>query len=588
MTIIPAPRAAHPWRAASISLLALCLLVGAFLLGRHASGPGGAATDVQAGSAKPEDRSATQEHPGGGEHGRPEDGVIKFTPEALARADLQVQPVAETTVRSSLSVTGTVQPNLTGLVKVTPRVAGKITSLQASVGDAFHAGQVLATMTSKDLATDQAQYQQASARVAAAAANLQRQRQLAGFGEFGQHKVQEARGNFTAAQGDVNEAHADINAARNEVAQARSALAAARSDQASARSDVAAAQTAVVQAKTQVEVMQSRFNRQEILLKEELTSRQDWEQARADLKKVQADVQTAEAVLGSANAKVDAARAKAEQASAEIETQQAHLQQARAKRAAALQRLEIARQALAREEKIFKSGVLTSKEVAEAEASLRQAEIDRTAATNAVRLLGAVPGGGDTLAITAPLSGRVTERTVTMGETVSPEKCLFTLVNLRSVWVQLAVYQRNLTSIRVGAPVTMTTDAVPGKQFTGSVAYIGDGVDETTRTVKVRCVIPNPGGRLKPDMFVRGRIAAPSASRGIAVPRDAVQSHVGKKVVFVQAERPGEFRAKAVKTGDTVGGRTLITRGLQSGDLVVTQGAFVVKAQAMKSELSED
>jgi RND family efflux transporter MFP subunit len=568
--------------------LAVALVVGAFYLGRHTAAPPSGTADAHAGSLLSAEGQDPQEQSKDQGHEPDEKGVIKFTPEALARAGLHVQPVAVTTVRSFLPATGTVQPNLAGMVKVTPRVAGKITSLQANIGNTFRAGQVLATMTSTELAQAQSQYQQASARVAAAKANLQRQQQLAGFGEFGQHKVQEARGNFAAAQGDVNEVQAEINAVRNEVAQAQAALAAAQGDEASTRSDVAAAETAVDQAKTQVEVMQSRFNRQEILFKEELTSRQDWEQARADLKKAQADVLTAEATLRSAHAKVDTARAKVDQAGDAIGTQQAHLQQSQAKREAALQRLTIARQALAREERIFRSGVLTSKEIAGAEATLRQAEIDRTAAANAVRLLGATPGAGDTLAITAPLSGRVTERAVTIGETVSPEKSLFTLLNLRSVWVQLAVYQRDLPSIRVGAPVTLSTDAIPGKTLTGTVASIGDVLDETTRTVKVRCVTLNPGDRLKPEMFVRGRIALPSAIRGISVPQDAIQTEEGKTVVYTQGEREGEFVAKPVQTGERTEGRVLITAGLKPGERIVTRGAFMVKAQAMKSELTEE
>jgi cobalt-zinc-cadmium efflux system membrane fusion protein len=518
-------------------------------------------------------------------HAEHEEGVANFTPTALAKAGIEVRTVAETAVRAHLSVTGTVEPNLRGVVKVTPRVAGKITSLRATIGDPVRAGQVLATMTSTDLAAAQAQYRQASARVQAAQANLRRQHQLAAFGEFGQHKVQEARGNFNAAQGDVNEAVAEINAARNEVAEAEAALAAARGDEVSARNDVTAAETAVTQSETQIEVTRSRFGRQEALLKEQLTSRQDWEQARADHQKAEADLLAARAAVGSAMAKVEAAQAKTRQAKAVIATHQARLRQAQAKQAAARQRLEIARVALAREEKVYRSGVFASKEVADAEAALRHAQIERSAATDAVRLLGGSPGAGNTLAVAAPLSGRVTERTVTAGETVSPEKALFTVVNLESVWVQLSVYSRDLPSVRDGLPVAITTDAVPGRRFIGKVAYVSDMVDETTRTVKVRCVIPNPGSKLKPEMFVRGHIETPMRRQAIAVPRDAVQTLDGKSVVFVPGDHTGEFQAREVRPGETVDGRIIIAQGLAAGERVVTKGAFIVKAQTMKGEL---
>jgi cobalt-zinc-cadmium efflux system membrane fusion protein len=581
-------RKAYPLLVAGALLL---FVVGAFFLGRRSVGISdvvraeGGATDVHS-----HEEHAAAGHGEGGheEHSHDRMGVVRFTPEALAKAGIEVRPVISTSVQSHLQVTGTIEPNIAGLVKVTPRVAGKITSLRATIGDLVRTGQVLATMTSTELATAQAQYRQAGARVAAARANLRRQRQLASFGEFGQHKVQDARGSFNAAQGDVNEVLAEINAARNEVAEAEAAQAAAQSEVVGAESDVAAAETVVAQAETQVEVTRSRFNRQDVLLKEELTSRQDWEQARADYQKAQTDVLAAQAAVRSARAKQSTASARAKQAKSLIDTQRARLRQAQAKRVAALERLTIAAEALEREEKVYRSGVFASKEVADAEAALRQAEIERDAAVDAVCLFGGTPGGGNTLAVAAPLAGRITERAVTAGETVSPEKPLFTVVNLETVWVQLNVYPRDLSSIRAGLPVTLTTESVPGKQFAGTVAHVGDVVDETTRTVKVRCVIPNPSGLLKPEMFVRGRIATPARRRGIAVPRDAVQTHEGKTVVFIQGDHPGEFEAKEVQTGETLGGRTVIASGLQPGDPVVTRGAFTVKAQAMKSELGHE
>lgn len=580
------------WRVALLTAATLgLLLVLAFQLGRRSWLLPAGTTEIRAenertsrvpGEAK--DDHDTHAH----DHAEPEEGVARFTPAALARAGIAIQTVRETKVRAHLPVTGVVEPNLQGVVEVTPRVSGKISSLRAGIGDHVGAGQVLATMTSTELAAAQANYRQASARVSAAEANLRRQRQLAAFGEFGQHKVQEARGNYNAAQGDLHEALAEIHAARSEVAEAMAAHVAARSQETTARSHVTVAEAAVEQARTQVEVTRSRFERQEALLKEELTSRQDWEQARADYQKAQADLKAAEAMVQSVRAGLDAATAKVQEAEAVVATRQARLEQAQAKRLAAVERLTIATEALKREEQVYRSGLLASKEVAEAEAVLRQAEIDRRAAADAVRLLGGTPGGGNTLAITAPLPGRVTRRTVTAGEMVSPEKPLFTLVNLKSVWVQLNVYSRDLPSVRVGLPVTVFTDAVPASKFVGKVDYISDVLDETTRTVKVRCVISNPDGLLKPQMFVRGQIETPLFRRAIAVPQEAVQTLEDRRVVFVPGDHPGEFQARRVQLGETVGDLVIVNQGLAAGERIVTRGAFIVKAQTMKSELGHE
>jgi RND family efflux transporter MFP subunit len=585
-------------RLLGIGILIACLVAGAFFAGRRSTAPPGpdGSAGVPAAHHAYDDPSHAADavhdaHTGGATesgHETHDEHVITFTPEALAKAGIEVRAVAATQVHSQLQVTGVVEPDAAGVVKVTPRVAGKITSLRAGIGDHVRTGQILATMTSMELAEAQAHYRQAGARVLAAQANLRRQRQLAAFGEFGQHKVQDARGNFHAAQGDVNEALAAISAARNEVAEAQAALAATQSDEISAASDVEAAGTAVTQAYSQVKVNESRFNRQDTLLKEELTSRQDWEQAQAELRKAQSDVLAARAAAGSARAKVDAARARERQAQSVIATRQARLQQAEVKLAAAQQRLEIARNAQEREEKIYRSDVYANKEVAEAEATLGEAQIDRAAAGDAVRLLGGIPGGGNSVGVAAPLSGRVTERTVTAGETVMPERTLFTVVNLTSVWVQLNVYPRDLSAIRVGLPVTIATDAIPNRRFAGSVAYVGEVVVEASRTVRIRCEIANPLGLLKPDMFVRGSIGTTAGGRGIVVPRAAVQSHEGQSVVFVQGEHETEFEAREVEIDRTPDGQTLITAGLQPEDRIVTRGAFMVKAQAMRAELGHE
>jgi cobalt-zinc-cadmium efflux system membrane fusion protein len=86
-------------------------------------------------------------------------------------------------------------------------------------------------------------------------------------------------------------------------------------------------------------------------------------------------------------------------------------------------------------------------------------------------------------------------------------------------------------------------------------------------------------------MFVRGRIGTAERQRGIALPREAVQTHEGKTVVFTEGSHEGHFDVREVRTAGTVDGRTVITAGLDPGERVVTRGAFMVKAQAMKSEL---
>jgi cobalt-zinc-cadmium efflux system membrane fusion protein len=446
--------------------------------------------------------------------------------------------------------------------------------------------------------------------------HLRRQRQLAGLGEFGRHKVEEARQREIESHGEINAALNDLAAAKNEVAEARSEKAALEGDVAKseneaasaeseireAESQVRALQAANDQTQTQVKVTQSKFNRYDTLLREQLASRQDWEQAQADHQRAlsdvdvalaniaqgQAKVATAQAHRSAAQAQLRAAKSRVQQAGDKIETALSRQAQQESRLVTARKRDAVSEQVLAREERVYRGGFLTTKEIVEAEAAWRQAQAEQQAAADRLRLVGATPGGGSLLTVTAPIAGRITERLVTLGETVTPEKALFTVINQDSVWVQLAVQQKDLPVVRVGQRVAITSDTAPGRTFNGTLSYIGDVVDETTRMLKARAVIQNRGNLLRPQTFVRGRIDTDARASVLAVPREAVQSAEGKMVVYVQGDRPGEFQAREVRTGETTAALTVITSGLEPGARVVTRGAFTVKAQAMKAELGHE
>jgi RND family efflux transporter MFP subunit len=550
----------------------LILVLGAFFLGRRSMGsiPGpptvrewqqASGRAAREGDTRGEVNGRSESGAGGDEGARQADrGVVRFEGQGLKLANLRIEPVGYGTASSRLEVTGTVEPNLGGVVKVTPRVAGKITSIRVNVGDTVGPGQTLATLASTELAQAQTAYQQAQSRVAVAVTNLQRQKKLASLGAFGRPTIEAARSQGAAARAEAETARNDVDAAQAGVIEAESQL--------------RALQAAVVQAETQVNVAQSRFNRADLMLKEGLVSRQDWEQTRADSLRSQADL--------------EAARANVAQGQAKIESARANLHAAQARFAAARQRARIASQSLAREEVLYKGGYVTSKEIVAAEADWRQARLEQRAASNAIQLLGSTPEGGHLLNVAAPLGGRVTERLVTLGETVTVDKPLFTIVNLRTVWVQLNLYQQDLPAVRLGQAVTVTSDTAPGRTFHGAVSSISDVLDETTRTVKVRVVIHNVRDALKPKAFVRGTIAGGSRTRALLAPGDAIQVLEGRTVVFIPTDRAGEFRPRPVEVGARHGARVEIRSGLKAGERIVSRNAFLVKSQAMKGELGEE
>jgi cobalt-zinc-cadmium efflux system membrane fusion protein len=487
-------------------------------------------------------------------------GDLTITQEAVELAEIKLAPATARLVAEKLPVSGSIEPGGDRLARLTPRVAGKVVSVSAVVGDAVRAGQTLALIESTELAQAQAAYRQAATRVAVARNHLARQRKLAQLGAFGQPPVHEARRAAIAAEGEINVAESEVAAAKAEVAEAQSQL--------------GALQAAETQAKTKVTVAESRFKRQDALFKEELTSRQDWEQAQADFQSAQADVEVAQANIAQGQAK--------------LETERAHLKAAQAKLAEAQKRAQIADQELSREEAVYKGRYVTSKEIVEAEAVQRQAELERQAAAQNVRLLGGLPGGGSTVALTTPIAGRVQERDASLGETVDTEHALFTVINLDHVWAQLAVTPRDLPRVRPGQRVELTSEGSPGRTFVGKVSAIGNTADEKTRAVRVRVALANPGDALRPQTFVRGNVITDERQERVTVPIGALQEHQGKPTVYVALDgKPMVYEVRHVKLGVSSKGWREIAAGLAAGERVAANGTFYLKSEALKSQLSD-
>jgi cobalt-zinc-cadmium efflux system membrane fusion protein len=182
------------------------------------------------------------------------------------------------------------------------------------------------------------------------------------------------------------------------------------------------------------------------------------------------------------------------------------------------------------------------------------------------------------IAIRAPISGTVIERTITSGQFVGSENApLMTLADLATVWVQADVFERDLHSIAAGQKADVTTAAYPEDHFSAQVARIGTVVDPQTRTAKMRFVVANPGFRLKPGMFTTAALQLPLQSAALTVPATAMFVENGRSYAYVQAEK-NTFVRREIDTLPGNGDRLRVTRGLTIGDRVVTDGVLLLRA----------
>jgi RND family efflux transporter MFP subunit len=186
--------------------------------------------------------------------------------------------------------------------------------------------------------------------------------------------------------------------------------------------------------------------------------------------------------------------------------------------------------------------------------------------------------------VPAPIGGVVTARSANPGQVVTMGQELFVVTDLGTVWLVGDLYEQDFAAVRVGSGATVTAAAYPGSEFRGRVSYIDPRVDPQTRTAKVRVEVPNPGGRLRLGMYVSMVFSGADGPRQVVVPRAAVQSMGDQSVVFLPvAGEEGKFLRRKVRLGAASGNSYVVLEGLRAGDIVVTDGSFLLRAEAARS-----
>ena len=211
------------------------------------------------------------------------------------------------------------------------------------------------------------------------------------------------------------------------------------------------------------------------------------------------------------------------------------------------------------------------------------------AANERLHVYGGRKGSGSSTTIRSPLGGFVIEKHGTPGEVVSDGASLFTVSDLSRVWIVGRIYEQDVASARVGAPVVVSLQAYPGKTWTGEVSYVSHTLDPHTRTLDVRVELDNADGTLRPGLFGRMSLGpdADSAEQVVVIPQSAVQRIDGQTMVFVGTDELGVFRPAFVTLGTRARGKVEVRDGVAKGDQVVVSGAFTLKSELLAGQISE-
>ena len=186
--------------------------------------------------------------------------------------------------------------------------------------------------------------------------------------------------------------------------------------------------------------------------------------------------------------------------------------------------------------------------------------------------------------VSAPSRGVVIVRSVNPGQVVMAGQELFVVTDLASVWVIGDVYEKDIPSLRVGTGATVSVPFGGVKPLRGRVAYIDPRVEPATRTTKVRIEVPNTDGRLRLGMFVSLSFESGAGEALTLVPRAAVQPVGERNVVYVPVgDGEPRFLEQPVKLGQVVGELVQVLEGLRPGQKVVTEGSFLLRAEAART-----
>ncbi len=229
---------------------------------------------------------------------------------------------------------------------------------------------------------------------------------------------------------------------------------------------------------------------------------------------------------------------------------------------------------------------------AQAEVQSAQSDVDRARdlLEHDLHVAADFPSGShdetaDQVPILAPATGYVIEKQVTPGKSVTQSGGdAFVIGDLGQVWMLASVRPEHLGALRVGQLAKVTLSGIPGQSFSGKITNLGQEFDPSTRVMKARIVLNNPGNLLRPEMLANAEIPTGSHKPALLVVSDAIQQINAQDAVFVRTAAD-RFAVRAVRIGETMNGKTPVFEGLQPGEQIVVRGSFILKSQLLRASM---
>jgi len=386
------------------------------------------------------------------------------------------------------------------------------------------------------------------------------------------HEGEPVRQGQTVIQQDTGDILTQIAQARAGLATARArlsqAITAARLQTTQTSTSIEQARAALVQARSRLEVVQKGARAQERAVAQNAvaSAKASFENAKLNLERMQklfTDGAVPKQQLDLAQTQYDVAQ---------TQYQSAQQQLSLIEEGAREEDIEQAKQAVRQAEEAYRMAKASKDQDAMRQEDIRTA---RAGVQQAKANLAYMEQQLANASIKSSIDGIVLTRSVEPGEMASPGVPLMKIVSLSIVYFEATLPEKNFAQVRVGQPVNVTVDALPGKTFVGKVHKILPAADPSSRDFTVKIAIENPSGTLRPGMFARGAIQVAKKANVITIPLDCIFQEAGQNKVFIVQE--GKAVAQNVTPGIQTDNQVEVLRGIQPGDKVIVSGQINLK-----------
>jgi len=237
--------------------------------------------------------------------------------------------------------------------------------------------------------------------------------------------------------------------------------------------------------------------------------------------------------------------------------------------------LRLAEKTLDKTKDMYKSGLASLTDSLSAEVSVQQAKAELTRVHRVLKINGDNKEGD--YVIKAPVSGFIVQKLVTNNTAIRVDNAtnLFTISDLKNVWVLANVYESNIGNVHLNDPVDVTTLSYPGKVYKGKVDKVFNVLDPTNKVMRLRVVLDNPDYALKPEMFANITVSSKEDKKVLAIPSSAlIFDHSQYYVLLVKS--PKDVEITPVQVINKVGDKTYITSGVQEGDKIIGSQTILI------------